>query len=362
MINKNIYINGRFLQKPITGTERFAREIVRAMDRLIERENLPFDVQIIAPQNTPPMDGLKKIGFKMAGSLQGHAWEQWDLYRATRKGELLSFTNSGPVLHPNQMVVIHDAAPYRVPQDFSFGYRTFHRILGHSLSFRSKLATVSAFSQGELVDILNVKAKDIPIYYNGHEHILNKDANLGIVDRIGLKGRPFFLFVGSHAKRKNIELAIQGFCELNNPDIVFVIVGAPNAKVFASNLSSSSENIIFTGRLEDAEIIGLYRHANGLLFPSLYEGFGIPPLEAMVYGCPVIASDIPPVREVCGDAALYFNASSVKDCTSALKGFLDHPERRQGMVERGKERCALFSWEASAALLLRDIEGFGKKC
>lgn len=109
------------------------------------------------------------------------------------------------------------------------------------------------------------------------------------------------------------------------------------------------------GRLTDGEIVALYQHALALVFPSLYEGFGIPPLEAMVHGCPVLAADIPAVREVCGDAALYFNSHDTADCTRCLQSFLDDPAMGKSLRQKGAARYEEFSWRKSAEQVLERL-------
>lgn len=350
-----IYINGRFLQKPVTGTERFAREIVQAMDALAGLTNLKDAITILAPPGTPAPEGLKNIKFRTCGTRQGHAWEQWDLYRAASGGTLLSLTNSGPVLHRHQTVVIHDGAPYRMPKDFSLSYQTFHRILGRLLAQRSQIATVSKFSSSDLAALLSLDSERIPVFYNGHEHILRAPSDDMVIEKIGLQDRPYFLFIGSPAPRKNLGMAIKAFRALERSDIAFVIVGAANPKVFRESLDAQAENILMPGRLTDGEIVALYQHALALVFPSLYEGFGIPPLEAMVHGCPVLAADIPAVREVCGDAALYFSAQDTADCTRCLQSFLDDPAIGETLRRKGAARYAEFSWSKSAEQVLERL-------
>ncbi|MCB1721524.1 MAG: glycosyltransferase family 4 protein, partial [Alphaproteobacteria bacterium] len=359
MAKRPLYINGRFLQKPVTGTERFAREIVWAMDELLAEQTDHPDVTIISPPGTPAPEGLKITGFEICGARQGHAWEQWELYCAARDGILLSLTNSGSVLHPRQMVVIHDGAPYRMPGDFSFAYRTFHRILGCLLAWRSRVATVSEFSRGDLAAVLGISAEAIPVIYNGHEHILRCAPDEGIIEKLELKERPYFLFVGSPVPRKNLDMAIRAFHALEREDAAFVIVGALNAKVFGKRAQMQAQNVILPGRLTDEEIVALYRHAQALVFPSLYEGFGIPPLEAMVQGCPVLASDIPPMREVCGDSALYFDSRDPAQCARHMQKFLDNPSAREDLIRKGAARYPAFSWKTSAGKILDELMDMG---
>lgn len=352
---KTIFINGRFLGKPITGVERFAREVLSAMDALLAQDEAAPEVVILSPAGTPPPENLQKIKFKTCGTLSGHAWEQWDLWRAARGGVLVSPCNCGPVLHSDHLVVIHDALVYRVPQDFLPSYRLLHQMLGHILARRARLATVSDFSRHELSSLLKIQSEDIVLVPNGHEHMLRHAPDEIVLEKLKLNGRQFLLFIGSPAPRKNLLRAIDAFIKLGQQNVALVIVGAGNAKVFTQSEREMPENVIRPGRLSDQEIVALYRHAHALVFPSLYEGFGIPPLEAMVHGCPVIAADIPPVREVCGDAVAYFNPHDTDSLTEAMRAILAPSTLRQELITKGGRRFSLFSWKSSATGLLEAL-------
>ena len=359
---KPIFINGRFLKKPVTGVERFAREIVWELDGILAQMKMPPAVMLIAPQGTPAPEGLKVIGFKRCGKLQGHAWEQWDLWLAARHGRLLSLTNSGPFLHGDHLVVMHDALIYRMPGDYSLPYRFFHRTLGRLLARRATIATVSGFSRQELAGALGLEAGRIPVIPDGYEHILRPQPDLGVLDRLRLRGRPYFLFVGSPVPRKNLSRAIDAFMSLGRRDVSFAVIGAASSKVFGRQKVFVPEGIVMAGRLTDGEIAALYRHALALVFPSLYEGFGIPPLEAMALGCPVLAASIPPVQEVCGDAALYFDPQDTGAITGRMKEILADPSRRQALIEMGRAHCAGFSWKKSAEAIKHILSVKETKC
>lgn len=352
---KKLYINGRFLTQSLTGTQRFAAEIVRALDKALANHPDAPQTTLLTPKNAKALESLTRIKQQTIGTRQGHAWEQWDLYKATKKAPLLSLSNSGPVLHNNQLTVIHDAMVYRTPENFSFLYKTFHQTLGRLLSVRSKLATVSHFSAQELSTLLNVKLDEITVVYNGHEHILRHQPDTDILNKLKLTDRPFFYFVGSPTPNKNLLRAIEAFKKLNRKDTVFVIVGAAKANVFNGGIDSQPENIILTGRLTDGEIVALYQNATALIFPSLYEGFGIPPLEAMVHGCPVLASTIPPIKEVCAGAVLYFNPLNTDDMASKMKDALDNKITREALITKGAARCKDFTWQKSAEILLKEV-------
>jgi glycosyltransferase involved in cell wall biosynthesis len=350
-----LYINGRFLTRAVTGTQRFAREIVWALDAHLVAQGADREVVLLAPPGTPKPEGLQVLQFRTCGQHQGHLWEQWDLYRAAKDGQLLSLTNSGPILHLRQTVVIHDALVYRMPMDYALPYRLFHQTLGRILARRARLVTVSTFSRAELAEIFHLEPQKIMIVYNGHEHILAQEQDDGVLDRLGIGERTFFLFVGSPALRKNLNRAIEAFKILGREDIAFVVVGAANARVFSGTLGELPANVIRAGHLADAEIIALYRHALALVFPSLYEGFGIPPLEAMALGCPALVGCIPPVEEVCGDAAVYYDAYGAdviaQSMRDAIEGRIDLAKLRA----RGKTRLPLFTWHDGAIKIWEDL-------
>jgi glycosyltransferase involved in cell wall biosynthesis len=350
-----LYINGRFLTRAVTGTQRFAREIVWALDAHVTAHGADRDIILLAPEGTPTPEGLHVIKYRTCGSHQGHVWEQWDLYQASKDGTLLSLTNSGPILHSSQTVVIHDALVYRMPMDYALPYRLFHQTLGRILARRARLVTVSAFSQVELAEIFHLDPQKIMVVYNGHEHILAQGQDDGVLDRLGVAGRPFFLFVGSPAIRKNLNGAIEAFRALGRDDVAFIVVGAANARVFSGAVGELPANVIRAGYLNDAEIIALYRHALALVFPSLYEGFGIPPLEAMALGCPALVGRIPPVEEVCGDAAHYYDPHDPAAIAQSMRDCLDGRIDLAAMKSRTETRIPLFSWAQGAIKIWEDF-------
>lgn len=309
---------------------------------------------IVAPPGTAKPEGLSNIGFTIAGKLKGHLWEQFDLPRAAWKGFLINLTNSGPILQPKQLTVIHDIAVFRTPENHSWKYNAAHKTLSFLLSKRSRLATVSEFSRSEITEMLNVPTKDTLLLPNGHEHLARIEPDDKVLRTLGLIGKPYFLFVGSPTRNKNILRAIEAFKNLNQGDAVsFVIVGAAKSGLFKGGIADLPAGVVMPGRLTDGEIASLYQHATALVFPSLYEGFGIPPLEAMLHGCPVIASSIKPVKEVCADAVTYIHPLEPNTITAAMQSLLTSPTLREELRAKGKKRYLNFSW-ATTATTLRD--------
>ena len=337
------------------------------MDQLLAAESAMGSEQwaVVAP---PAADDagleLKALKVMKGGRGSGHSWEQVFLPRLARDGVLLNLANSGPVVHRRSCVVIHDAVVYRLPTHFSRAYRTLHQTLGRILARTATLATVSKFSQGELSEVLRVPADRITIVPNGCDHIRRVKADPRVLERLGLKQRKYFLFVGSPAPHKNLEAAIDAFGRAGLCDFKLVLCGAVKREVFGAGQAELPHGVISAHDLDDSEIAGLYQGATAFVFPTKYEGFGIPPLEAMVHGCPVLASDIAPCREVCGPAGRYFSPDDHEALAGLMVEHAVSPEAREAVIDVGFERQALFRWRHSAGRMItlaRTLGGVDKR-
>lgn len=351
----SIFVNGRFLGRPVTGVERFASMILRQVD---EQLGNPASSRaqwiILAPKGVERPNWWRQ-GFEAIGSAQGHAWEQWNLAWHAREGVLVNLCNSGPVTLRRSLTIIHDALPYDMPGNFRASYRLLHQNLGRLIARRSTIATVSEFSRNRLAEKLNLPPKRIAVIPNAADHMNSLTEDRQILADLNLSGRRFFLFVGSLAPNKDIATALAGYSRLNRNDIPFVIVGASGKSFAASGLPESVPGVLLPGRLNDEALVTLYRSAHALIFPSIYEGFGIPPLEAMQSGCNVIASDIASSREVCGDAAQYFPPGDIAALSTRMQEALDMPDWRTVNASMLRNRAALFSWERSAGTLREHV-------
>ena len=352
-----IFINGRFLSQSMTGVQRYAAEMVKAIDQSLSSgrapsELLDADWQVLTPDDARSSLDLRRIAVRKIGRRTGHVWDQIDLAQAAAGGRLISLANSGPVLHRRHLVVIHDAQVFRRPEFFHWTYLAAHRSLGYLLARQATVATVSQFSRRELASVFRLSPQAIPVFPNSAEHFAATAPDFGIIDRLGLTPLKFFLSVGSMNKNKNISLAIEAAKRLRRPDVPLVVVGGDNSKVFQGGVAAAEEGVILAGRLTDAEIAALYARALAFVFPSLYEGFGVPPLEAMMLGCPVIASTADAIKETCGDAAAYFNSLDADELAQRMRervaaGKISSEER-----EKQLKRIAAFSWHISAEGLL----------
>lgn len=354
---QQIIVNGRFLSQALTGVQRYAHELFTALDRLItsgQISNAQFTV--LAPPNMQRLPKWKSIRVRQVGKQTGHIWEQIELPRFA--GGHLLFTPSGgaPVLYNRNIITIHDAAPFSTPNAYSRGYRTYYKTLQRLLA-RSALhiLTVSEFSRQELIRHLNLPPSRISVTKLSGQHILSQPPDDGIFSRLSLPNAPYILAVASRNPNKNIAALEAAFTSLNLPDIWLALAGGSNSAVFgkSQDLGSSVRQL---GTVTDAELRSLYEHAACFVFPSLYEGFGLPPLEALTVGCPIVVSRAASLPEVFGDAASYFDPCSVPDIAAKLRLALGQDAKSQAPSGKADEytweRCALQTW----AILSRELK------
>lgn len=355
---ESVYFNGRFLLQNLTGVQRFAREIVVHLDQQIKDDPWASARRwvLLTPPGAVERLPLERFEQRPVGSGGGHLWEQTSLAYAARDGLLVGLANAGPVLHPRQLVVMHDAAVFRLPENYSWAYRLVHQSLSRRLAQSATLATVSNFSRGELAEILKCDPAAMAVVANAATHERRAEYDPAILARLGLQEDRYFLVVGSNSQNKNIGAAVRSFQQAGLTDRHLVIVGDVKASVFGVSADLEGKGVVVAGRLSDAELGALYRSATALIFPSLYEGFGIPPLEAMAQDCPVLASDIPPVREVCDSAAEYFQPLDEGALTALLRRRAQDPDARRTWQALGRARAARFTWSSSARRLLTLVQ------
>lgn len=347
-----IYLNGRFLTQRVTGVQRYAFEMIKALDQICSTAAANNEKYILLlPSNTEHHLCLQSIEVKQVGRLHGHLWEQIELPFYSRDGFLINFCNCAPILKKNQTVTIHDAAVLACPGGFSFLFRLWYRVMFSCLSSRLRMFfTVSEFSKREMYSYLRIPLDDIYITYNGLEHI-KKDIDDNAFQRLKLESNNYILAVGSVNPNKNFALILQ-IAEYM-PELHFVIAGGGNKAVFQQQKLNVPDNVRLLGYVTDEELFALYAHAACFLFPSLYEGFGIPPLEAMTFGCPVIVSKCASLPEICKDAALYCDPYSTEEWINAIRLLLKEDNGiQEELLKKADDVISRYRWDASARKML----------
>jgi glycosyltransferase involved in cell wall biosynthesis len=291
--------------------------------------------------------------------LHPHVWEQVVLPVSARGGRLVNLAGSSPMWPGGQICMLHDAAVFDHPEAYTDGFVRWYRWLFRRQAAQARrLLTVSAFSQARLAACLGIEPGRIGVVPNGGDHLQGVQPDEAILDQHGLRGRPWLLAVASANPTKNLDRLVAAFASLGSTqDLRLVIVGGGNAQVFARAGAGGGEpGVVRTGPLTDAPLKALYSHARAFVFPSIYEGFGIPPLEAMACGCPVVAARAASIPEVCGAAALYFDPFSVPAIAAALRQVLDDGALRRRLQAAGAERVRAHTWAAAGQRLLAEVE------
>lgn len=348
-----IVVNGRFLSRPVTGVERFATEILCALDRLLSDGAVTLPpIEILLPPGVEPKIRFANMPFRTVGKRQGHLWEQLDLSRASSGALLLNLCNTGPVMLWHQATVVHDAAVFAVPGAYSLGFKLAYRILHTCIAISARhFWTVSEFSKRELQRYLPLRGKSVVVLPEGGEHVRRVPPDETILDRFALRSRPYVLSVSSAQPAKNFGFLVRALEGLGDPGFDMVVAGGTNPSVFSGQYGSLPGFVKHVGYVSDQELAALYQHASCFVFPSLYEGFGIPPLEAMSMGCPVVASTAASIPEVCGDAAMYFDPKDEAALRGALMAVMADPHLRDRLKANAVRQGQYWNWTRAASCL-----------
>ena len=356
-----LFINGRFLTQPMSGVQRYAHEILRALDQALAAspalQTLLGPVTVLAPRGAV-MPNWQALRLRILSGGQGHIWEQGALYRASRGSALLSLCNCGPVRHQKHILAVHDAHIFEIPRAFSRPYLAVHRTLRPILARRAAaLITVSTHAAGQLAHYLNVPEDRFALVPNAADHILRRPNDTAVPAQYGLRTGHYLLALGNQSPNKNLGALVEAHRAAGSgvPDLV--IAGGIAPGILPSAVTEA-ERLHVLGRVPEDKLRSLYQGAAGFVFPSLHEGFGIPPLEAMTLGVPVICARRAAMPEVLGDAPLWFDPTKIDDITHALDRFAAmHRCERETRVALGQARAARYAWTDSAQALIDVIAG-----
>ena len=383
----NITVNTRVLSHPVTGVERYTLELLHRFGDSVVR---------IAPR-------------KAMGGIRGHAWEQLVLPMRVGGDLLFSPCNTGPLAVANQVLTIHDVAALDHPEWLNAKFALWYRWLTPRLARRVKhIIAVSEFTRGRIIAHTGVGPEKITVIANGVDsrfRPMEANAIQEALVPLALPSRRYVLSLGSIEPRKNLPRLLEAWGKILPTlpeDVWLVVAGARNTRVFRStdneqrttnspaavaaknpesgirkqegNMDASpiesgahpkpsgsclldsgfcereaqSLRVHYTGRVADELLPALYAGAMAFAYLSVYEGFGLPPLEAMAAGTPVITGNLTSIPEVVGEAGMMVDPLDVDAIACGLKELVENQELRKKLGEAGVERAKRFSWDGAA--------------
>lgn len=346
---RKVVLNGSFfLKKQKRGIDRFAYELVIRLDKYAKNKN----IELLVPNKKLEIPNLKNIKIvKYGGTISTKFWHlfeyQWYLLKNKALG-VSFFTGYAPLINPG-IVTLHDI-DYELEKNKSFSFREYitnrHMLLINKLMIKTAkyIITVSNFSKNEIAKYYKYNLDKLSVIYNGWEHLKRIKINERLMEEKykSLMKKDFYFYLGGLNPRKNIQWIYE--VAKKNPQKNFVIAGPFNKNINRNKLFT---NIIFLGYITDEEMAFLFTKCKAFLFPSIYEGFGIPPLEALYFKTKVLCANSSCLPEIYEDSVVYFNPN---DYDVNLDTLL---EENVSAPNKILKKC---SWEKSAKKLFYIIE------
>lgn len=329
-------VNARVLRGKKNGVWRYTSEICREISEKLD---------VIVPE-------------KRISGLKGHMWDQIYMLSESSNSKLWSPANSGPVLKKSgHVVTIHDVAFFENPDWYDPRYRQYYSLMTPVLSRSAeKIITISNFSKERIIHYCNVEESKIYVIPNG----VNADFMYyeSSHDSIFSNARPFILTVSSFAPQKNLTRLIEAWnmVRAENKDIDLVIVGASSDAAPLSLDVNETKGIIFKSQISDSELASLYRHALLFVFPSIYEGFGLPVMEAASIGCPTVACQGTAIREYTDGVVDFINMKDPNEIYEYMRYAIKNSDKIKLTSMESREIMKKYSWKNCAMQTLDVIE------
>jgi glycosyltransferase involved in cell wall biosynthesis len=371
-----IGINATLLSKQRLGVASYIFSLVRGLSR-IDKANEYFVF------TTP--DGRSELSLNagnfqtiipehdISSSLSRILWEQTGLINETKRLKLDILHNPDhalPVFSTNSRTImtVHDLAFLKFPKTFSIGKRIYKQLITKTtIKKADSIIAVSNSTRDDLIELFDIPRNRIHVIYEGIDGSCKPVTDRSFISKVNNKyglAKDFILFVGAIEPRKNIPMLLKAFQRLRSEKgfaLDLVIAGGKgwlSQSVFdtARNLGIE-DSVKFLGYVQKDELAVLYSIARVFAYPSLYEGFGFPPLEAMSCGAPVIVSNVSSLPEVVGDAALKIDPRDEGGLADAILKITTDDKLRAGLIKKGFERVKFFSWEKCARETLKVYEG-----
>ena len=348
-------VNLSFLLDRPTGISNYAKNIVPHLNHLaptlLTAQPVAGETCYRIPDNMTPAKGSR-------GHLRRLLWTQFRLpriYRELDAGLLFSPVPEAP-LYSNcrSVVMVHDLIPLRFPQRRSPLFPYFRFYIPQVVAQAQQVICNSEATARDVVDWFGVAASKVTAIPLAVDRDLFRP--------LDLPSKNYFLYLGRQDPHKNLKRAIRAFARVReHRDVEFWLAGpqdrryTPQLRALADELGIA-EAIEFLEYVPDSQLVQVFNQALGFIFPSLWEGFGLPVLEAMACGTPVVTSKISSLPEVVGDAALLVDPYNIAELTEAMQALVDDSQLRSRLRQGGIDRAAKFSWEKTGQETARNLQ------
>jgi glycosyltransferase involved in cell wall biosynthesis len=357
-----IAINGRFLTQRVTGSQRYGYEVTR---RLISRR-ITEQIMVFVPPHEIAIPGEFLEVTKQIGRLSGHLWEQLELGASSNAcgGVLWSPVNVGPIVARRHVVTIHDLSAIQFPEWVGRRFHLWYSFLLPRIASSARhIITDSEHSKVMIAEVLKVPEEKISVVYLAADRrfAVAGSYEVSLLRKKYELPQDFILTLGSLEPRKNVERVVSAWLKLDRRSRLPLVIagGLGSQRVFGDyNLEAlrRHKDILLLGYVPEADLPALYSAATVFVYVSLLEGFGLPPLEAMSCGTPVITSNTTSLPEVVGDAAVTVNPKDVEAIAESMHRMLSDGGLRIEMRDRGFDRARLFSWDETSEEVLQILQ------
>ena len=358
-----IAINGTYIQEQASGLGVVTSNLISKLFDAQREKEIDFSLYSHSsyfknkyPNNTISITSSVSPDRGISGHIKRLLWYQTKLNWQLKRSHTNAFFSpaSEGILFPTipQVITVHDLIPLKYPEVSPKWKYYYLYVLPVILKNSAKIISISEHTKKDLIEAYQIDSESIEVIYNGFDRdLFFPQSNPKILEKYNLN--KYLLYVGDMRFYKNLDRVLTAFDSLPLQDYQFVITGKkddffyPKIKQLTDQLSAK-DRIIFLDYVPTADLPSLYSMAEALVFASLYEGFGLPVLEAMACGCPVITSNITSIPEVGGDSVFYVNPEDTKNIAQGMYQILTEDNLRQDLIQKGQARAKLFSWDKTA--------------
>lgn len=346
----DLCFNGKFLCAPPSGVHRVAEEIIRAIDAKLAEDDQPIRAAVLHPPAIRRVLPLNVIPHRRVGRSGGPVWEQTELPRAARGGLLINLCNLGPVSARDAITMIHDAQVRDAPESYSAAFRAYYNAAQPVIGRRHRMIlTVSNYARMRLMVNRTAPAEAIRVVHNGVDHVSRVAPDRNAIHSYGLSAGGYVMALANAQSHKNISILTQAFRDPRLSRLALVLFGDDPVPAIDAD---APKNVIAVGRIADTTLYGLMSNALAYACPSLTEGFGLPPLEAMAVGAPVIAAPRGAMPEILGEAAIWADPEDPAAWVNEILRIGADPARRAERIAAGRRRASLYRWASAADRIL----------